>query len=373
MILVHFVNLLLKEERKRVYFDSVRSEEDYGTYLNSEDTTDDNNVDLAYKFDSVCVYYYDQNTFYPETSDQNQYWAKAIETSCLLHARKDSSEYPILYRKLLSTPFETPVRIALLSALEYKNEKLYLDFYLNPNYFKLSSIGPMLIQKLSYIHGRSSDAEWSSIENTIHLVAAYRLAQFSKDSASNFYLEVRTSLRDASVSGKMRRKFLWAEVIYKKRIINWNKENINDPVIIPEVIELEARPGGISDAVIAGAAFSEEDYLNKPLQERLQLLVDHGPGSKSDRSLGSWWVECGRVIEGIYLKDPLFMQEDLINIAERTELLPYRCFLIGAITTYVQENFTIRSTRDKNSKNRDGKAFQSIEEITRTILLWLLW
>ncbi|EMO31434.1 TIR domain protein [Leptospira santarosai str. HAI821] len=369
LILVHFVNLLLKEERKRVYFDSVRSEEDYGTYLNSEDTTDDNNVDLAYKFDSVCVYYYDQNTFYPETSDQNQYWAKAIETSCLLHARKDSSEYPILYRKLLSTPFETPVRIALLSALEYKNEKLYLDFYLNPNYFKLSSIGPMLIQKLSYIHGRSSDAEWSSIENTIHLVAAYRLAQFSKDSASNFYLEVRTSLRDASVSGKMRRKFLWAEVIYKKRIINWNKENINDPVIIPEVIELEARPGGISDAVIAGAAFSEEDYLNKPLQERLQLLVDHGPGSKSDRSLGSGWVGCGRVIEGIYLKDPLFMQEDLINIAERTELLPYRCFLIGAITTYVQENFTTRSTRDKNSKNRDGKAFQSIEEITRSILL----
>lgn len=89
--------------------------------------------------------------------------------------------------------------------MEYKNEKLYLDFYLNPNYFKLSSIGPMLIQNLSYIRNRLSDAEWFSVENSIHLVATYRLTQYGKDSASNFYIEVRTSLRDISVSQKMKR------------------------------------------------------------------------------------------------------------------------------------------------------------------------
>ncbi|AXR66280.1 TIR domain-containing protein [Leptospira mayottensis] len=366
-ILTHFVNLLVKE--KKIYYNSISSEDDYITYSNSEDVIGDNNLELPYESDMVCVYYYDQKTFYPETTDQNQYWAKAIELSCILQAKKGSSEYPVLYRKLLNTPFETPVRIALLSALEYKNEKLYLNFYLNPNYFKLSSIGPILIQKLCYIRGRSSDTEWSSIENAIHLVGAYRSTQFSKDSASNFYLEVRTSLRDISVSRKMQRKFLWAEAIYKKRINNWNKENIDDPVIIPEVIELEAKPGGISDVVIAGAAFSKEDYLSKPLQERLQLLIDHGPGSKSDRSLGSWWVESGRVIEGLYLKDPFSLQEDLCRIAEQTELLPYRCFLIRAITTYIQKNFTTRSTHDENSKNRSVRASRAIEEMTKNVLL----
>ncbi|PTM38005.1 TIR domain-containing protein [Leptospira borgpetersenii serovar Javanica] len=366
-ILTHFVNLLVK--RKKIHYNFINSEEENTRDSSFEGRMRENNLELTYESDIVCVYYYDQNTFYPEITDQNHYWANAIETSCIFHARKGSLEYPVLYRKLLSTPFETPVRIALLSALEYKNEKLYLDFYLNPNYFKLSSIGPMLIQNLSYIRDRLSDAEWSSIENSIHLVAAYRLTQYGKDSASNFYIEVRTSLRESSVSQKMKRKFIWAEAIYKKRIDNWNKENIHDQVLIPEFIELEARPDGISDVVMAGAAFSEEDYLTKPLQERLQLLIDHGPGSKSDRSLGSWWVGCGFVIEDIYLKNPLFMQEDLISIAERTELLPYRCFLIRAITTYTQKKLVTPSTPDESSKNEAVMGDQAIENISKNVLL----
>lgn len=365
LISIHLVNILLG--RKSRQFDS---SEGQNSPFSSEEDLGKINTKFKYEYDQACVYHYDQNTFYPvENPDRSQYWAKAIESACIFHAKKGSPDFPTIYRQLLNTPFETPVRIAFVSALEYDKEKLYLDFYLNSHSFKLSSVGPLLIQKLFFIHERLSSTEWASVENTIHSVAAYRLAKYSKDSVSNFYLEVRTSLQDAPVSAKMQRKYLWAEAIFKKRIHKWNKENLDDPITIPQVIELEARPGGIGDVTTGGAAFSEEEYLKKTLQERLQLLIDHGPGSKSNRSLGVWWVENGRLIEDIYLKDPLFMQEDIVYIAEQTELLPYRRFLIRAISTYIQKNYTTHSVNDKNLKDKNVITLQPIETITKSVLL----
>lgn len=323
-----------------------------------------------YEYDHACVYNTDRKTFYFDKHDIYQFWARMIEKSCSFHAKEGSPEYPALFNALLETPYETPVRIAFLSSLLYKSEKLYLRFYIDPIFFRVVSLEPILIQRLPEIHKKVSE-EWSQVENTIFMIGNYRKSFFGDDSASNFYLEIRTALKGLPVSSKMNTEFSWAEPIFKKRIESWNLEHPDEKIPIQEFVELEARHGGITDVRMGGAAVPEHEYEEKCLNERLQLLIDHGPGSKTDRSVGFWWVENGRNLERIFLKNPESIQEDLIEIAHRPELYPYRGFLIRATTSFLKQKIEAQSEENNGENTNPDTLFSKIfsfEKATRNVL-----
>lgn len=323
-----------------------------------------------YEYDHVCVYNTDRNTFYFDEYDIYQFWAKMIEKACSFHAKKGSPEYPALFNALLETPYETPVRIAFLSSLLYKSEKLFLRFYIDPIFFRVVSLEPILIQRLPEIREKVSE-EWSQVENTIFMIGHYRKSFFGDDFASNFYLEIRTALKGLPVSSKMNIEFSWAEPIFKKRIESWNLEHPDEKIPIQEFVELEARHGGITDVRMGGAAVPEHEYEEKPLNERLQLLIDHGPGSKTDRSVGFWWVENGRNLERIFLKNPESIQDDLHEIARRPELYPYRGFLIRAITSFLKQKIEAQSAENNGENTNPDNLFSklfSFEKATRNVL-----